>query len=91
MACSGLILRFGKQASSVANKEPLGECDARGVVTITWDTGAGHFWIRNTSSRRVAVSLQTWPTATEMTLDGGESRPIHVAEFEQPVRATYAD
>jgi hypothetical protein len=43
MACSGLILRFGKQASSVANKEPLGECDARGVVTITWDTGAGHF------------------------------------------------
>ena len=87
MAFGELILRSPRQASSVAAgsprsrahwamKEPLCEGEARAVVTIVWDAEAGHL-------------LQTWPTATEFSLDGGDVRPLYAAEFEQHVVACW--
>ena len=65
------------------------EGDACDAIAIFWDADAEHFWIRNSSSRRVYVVLLTWPTVTEFRLDAGELRAVLAAQFELPVDATF--
>src|SRR5688572_11443544 len=63
-------------------EELLCEGNACDVVAIVWDGVAGHFWVRNTSRRRVIVIVQTWPNVSKFVLEPGDAHALLVGTFE---------